>query len=423
RLGTFTPTYSKRTVSLLLLVAGIHSVSGGGAGGGGYAQVKYMQPMVKGPLGPPFREGKGQYLDMPPLLPMDLKGEPGPPGKPGPRGPPGPPGYPGKPGTGKPGLHGQPGPAGPPGFSGVGKPGIPGLPGKAGMKGMPGLKGEPGIRGEQGQRGFPGPPGLPGPAGISVNGKPGMQGTPGLPGFRGEPGPKGEPGPRGERGLKGENGIGKPGFPGPRGNGGPPGPAGPPGPNGIGKPGFDGLPGAPGGKGETGVFDETGIAGLHLPDGGVEGAVLGNGKPGKPQYGKGELSARIAPAFTAILTSPFPASGMPVKFDRTLYNGHNAYNPATGIFTCPISGIYYFAYHVHVKGTNVWVALYKNNVPATYTYDEYKKGYLDQASGSAVLELKENDQVWVQMPSDQANGLYSTEYIHSSFSGFLLCPT
>ncbi|XP_035746812.1 collagen alpha-2(VIII) chain [Egretta garzetta] len=308
-------------VVLVVLVVGLRSAAGGGAAG--YAQVKYMQPMVKGPLGPPFREGKGQYLDpgatgvrapkarlsslnaraarprsvsplstdMPPLLPMDLKGEPGPPGKPGPRGPPGPPGYPGKPGTGKPGMHGQPGPAGPPGFSGIGKPGIPGLPGKAGMKGMPG------------------------------------------------------------------------------------------------------------------------------------GAVLGNGKPGKPQYGRGELSARIAPAFTAILTSPFPASGMPVKFDRTLYNGHNGYNPVTGIFTCPVSGIYYFAYHVHVKGTNVWVALYKNNVPATYTYDEYKKGYLDQASGSAVLELKENDQVWVQMPSDQANGLYSTEYIHSSFSGFLLCPT
>lgn len=114
---------------------------------------------------------------------------------------------------------------------------------------------------------------------------------------------------------------------------------------------------------------------------------------------------------------------MPVKFDRTLYNGHSGYNPATGIFTCPVGGVYYFAYHVHVKGTNVWVALYKNNVPATYTYDEYKKGYLDQASGGAVLQLQPNDQVWVQMPSDQANGLYSTKYIHSSFSGFLLCPT
>ncbi|KAF3831853.1 hypothetical protein GH733_000665 [Mirounga leonina] len=27
-----------------------------------------------------------------------------------------------------------------------------------------------------------------------------------------------------------------------------------------------------------------------------------------------------------------------------------------------------------------------------YTYDEYAKGYLDQASGSAILDLTENDQ-------------------------------
>lgn len=45
---------------VLVMVLGLRSAAGGGAGG--YAQVKYMQPMVKGPLGPPFREGKGQYL-------------------------------------------------------------------------------------------------------------------------------------------------------------------------------------------------------------------------------------------------------------------------------------------------------------------------------------------------------------------------
>lgn len=47
-------------VVLLVMVLGLRSAAGGGAAG--YAQVKYMQPMVKGPLGPPFREGKGQYL-------------------------------------------------------------------------------------------------------------------------------------------------------------------------------------------------------------------------------------------------------------------------------------------------------------------------------------------------------------------------
>ncbi|KAG5855861.1 hypothetical protein ANANG_G00001170 [Anguilla anguilla] len=60
-----------------------------GALGGGYPsiaqplpQVQYMQPMMKGPHGPPFREGKGQHLDGPPLM---SPGEAGPPGKPGPR--------------------------------------------------------------------------------------------------------------------------------------------------------------------------------------------------------------------------------------------------------------------------------------------------------------------------------------------------
>lgn len=38
---------------------------GGRALAGGYPpmpQMKYMQPMMKGPIGPPFREGKGHYI-------------------------------------------------------------------------------------------------------------------------------------------------------------------------------------------------------------------------------------------------------------------------------------------------------------------------------------------------------------------------
>lgn len=48
------------TLGTMVTLLGPRSAVGGGVGG--YAQVKYMQPMVKGPLGPPFREGKGQYL-------------------------------------------------------------------------------------------------------------------------------------------------------------------------------------------------------------------------------------------------------------------------------------------------------------------------------------------------------------------------
>ena len=128
------------------------------------------------------------------------------------------------------------------------------------------------------------------------------------------------------------------------------------------------------------------------------------------------------PAFTALVTTPFPPVGAPIIFDKLLYNGRQNYNPQTGLFTCDMPGIYYFAYHIHCKGANIWVALMRNNEPVMYTYDEYKKGYLDQASGSAVLPLQPGDTVYIQMPSDQASGLYAGQYVHSSFSGYLLYP-
>lgn len=127
-------------------------------------------------------------------------------------------------------------------------------------------------------------------------------------------------------------------------------------------------------------------------------------------------------AFTVILSKAYPAVGAPIPFDEILYNRQQHYDPRSGIFTCKIPGIYYFSYHVHVKGTHVWVGLYKNGTPTMYTYDEYSKGYLDQASGSAIMELTENDQVWLQLPNAESNGLYSSEYVHSSFSGFLVAP-
>uniref|UniRef100_A0A8C6V3C4 C1q domain-containing protein n=1 Tax=Naja naja TaxID=35670 RepID=A0A8C6V3C4_NAJNA len=263
--------------------------------------------------------------------------------------------------------------------------------------------------GPAGLPGPKGPPGAPGPVGISMVGK---QGLPGPQGLRvGLPGPQGPPGPPGSTGPSGLPGFGKPGLPGMKGNRGPEGLPGSPGTKGEqGPAGIPGRPGPIGPPGETGFPGIKGERGLP----GLEGK---SGKPGFP--GSKGLTGRPVSAFTTILSKAYPASATPIRFDIILYNKQQHYDPRSGIFTCRIPGLYYFAYHVHVKGTHVWVGLYKNGSPIMYTFDEYKKGYLDQASGSAVVDLMENDQVWLQLPNNDTNGLYSSEYVHSSFSGFL----
>lgn len=52
-------------VTMLLAPVCMLLMIGGRALGGGYPPmpvVKYMQPMMKGPVRPPFREGKGHYI-------------------------------------------------------------------------------------------------------------------------------------------------------------------------------------------------------------------------------------------------------------------------------------------------------------------------------------------------------------------------
>lgn len=249
-------------------------------------------------------------------------------------------------------------------------PGTNGEPGPRGPSGIPGIRGPigpPGLPGAPGAKGEPGAPGLPGPAGIST---------------KGSSGPMGPPGPPGPKGSNGEPGL--------------PGPPGPPGP-----PGQAVIPQMPEGYVKAG--ESRDLSGISFIKGGVNQALTG----------------MPVSAFSVILSKAYPAATVPIKFDKILYNRQQHYDPRTGIFTCRTPGLYYFSYHVHAKGTNVWVALYKNGSPIMYTYDEYKKGYLDQASGSAVIDLMENDQVWLQLPNSESNGLYSSDYVHSSFSGFL----
>lgn len=133
-------------------------------------------------------------------------------------------------------------------------------------------------------------------------------------------GPQGEPGRVGRMGPRGP--VGDPG---------PPGPAGPPGERGA--PGPPGPPGAPGANGPTGAIS----------------AATYNTVP------------KIA--FYAGLKKQHEGYEV-LKFDDVVTNLGNHYDPATGKFTCSIPGIYFFVYHVLMRGgdgTSMWADLCKNN--------------------------------------------------------------
>ncbi|XP_055058751.1 complement C1q-like protein 3b [Paramisgurnus dabryanus] len=185
------------------------------------------------------------------------------------------------------------------------------------------------------------------------------------------------------RGAKGEPGrsgrIGQRGLPGP------PGPPGPPGA--IGEPGPPGLPGAPG---VTGVISAATYS--TIP--------------------------RIA--FYAGLKKQHEGYEV-LKFDDVVTNLGNHYDPSSGKFTCSIPGIYFFVYHVLMRGgdgTSMWADLCKNNqVRASAIAQDADQNY-DYASNSVILHLEPGDEIYIKLDGGKAHGGNNNKY--STFSGFMV---
>lgn len=139
------------------------------------------------------------------------------------------------------------------------------------------------------------------------------------------------PSPGFVQGAKGE--PGRPGKPGPRG---PPGEPGPPGPR-----------GPPGDRGYFGKLGYSGVVGTARTEtAGELGTAIGGAKI----------------AFYVGLKNPHEGYEV-LRFDDVVTNLGNHYDPTTGKFTCQVSGIYYFTYHVLMRGgdgTSMWADLCKN---------------------------------------------------------------
>ena len=112
-------------------------------------------------------------------------------------------------------------------------------------------------------------------------------------------------------------------------------------------------------------------------------------------------------------------SNSPLRFDAVVTNEGGAYNPSTGVFTAPVSGLYVF-YAQIVKDTDHgwlhWVidkagtALCLNHLMSSRAYDK--------SSCQASVPLQKGQTVFVRRHSGNETIVVGGDFC--SFTGFLL---
>lgn len=161
-----------------------------------------------------------------------------------------------------------------------------------------------------------------------------------------------------------------------------------------------GPPGLPGRDGEQGDKGERGLRGT--------GGICKCG------------SLLPKSAFSVGITSSYPTEKIPIKFNKVLFNEGGHYNTQTGKFICAYPGIYYFSYDITLANKHLAIGLVQNGQYRIKTFDA-NTGNHDVASGSTVMYLNPEDEVWLEIFYQDQNGLFSDPgWADSLFSGFLL---
>lgn len=127
-------------------------------------------------------------------------------------------------------------------------------------------------------------------------------------------------------------------------------------------------------------------------------------------------------AFTAKLniadSTPYHAGVL--KLVDVLLNEGGGYSPDTGIFTCPLEGLYHFTVHMSVCG-RAQCGIFKNGESVASVYHTSLPDQCCQvASVSSVVHLTKNDKVWVNLWGHGRHEIIATEDNDTVFVGFYL---
>jgi len=106
--------------------------------------------------------------------------------------------------------------------------------------------------------------------------------------------------------------------------------------------------------------------------------------------------------------------GDPIRWNVVVLNKGGGYNPSTGLFTAPISGVYNISFSAHSQGGAMNVRLTRNGSEVDGGWS-YVNAVSYNTSLSMVFNLKQGETVGVRL---NGGGFYGLNY--NNFSGFYI---
>ena len=107
-----------------------------------------------------------------------------------------------------------------------------------------------------------------------------------------------------------------------------------------------------------------------------------------------------------------------IVYDSVLINVGDAYDSRTGVFTCPVEGVYVFTWSTMSRGERQHcdAYIYRNGVPSLVAFAYEDSSNNEVASNTEIFHLGQNDTVWIKTTT--CDFLYGYPYI--AFSGWKL---
>jgi hypothetical protein len=111
-------------------------------------------------------------------------------------------------------------------------------------------------------------------------------------------------------------------------------------------------------------------------------------------------------------------TGNKVVYDTVITNQGEGYDSVTGLFTAPLTGLYFFTAHACNQGNlDVKYAIYQEGTLTTKSI-QYDNGCYSCSSVSTIAMVNKAERVWVQ--SLDTSVYYSDSFRWNTFAGSLL---